>query len=251
MAAFGLKSIDVIPRPSMTIVATGNELARPRDPVAATQIRNSNGPMLAAMARELGLVDVTAGTAIDNLPAVVDAIRTAAQRDLIVLTGGVSMGNYDFVPQAAADCGFELILHKVTQRPGKPMLVARRGGQLLFGLPGNPLSCHFCFHRYVSTAICKMSGEPLEQGRAEGHLAEPFRPDADRHFFVTCRATPCPEGPTPWALHPSRAASSADVFTTATADCYAEIPRGEKELPAGQRVAISWLRNGATIKCLV
>ena len=118
--------------------------------------------MLSAMVREMGLSPPPQLRAADQLDATLQAIAASASANIIVLSGGVSVGTYDFVPRALEQFAAETIFHGVNQKPGKPILFARRGEQLIFGLPGNPLSCHFGFHRYVAAAVRVMSGR-------EGH----------------------------------------------------------------------------------
>ncbi len=149
IASFGRASVRATPRPTLALITTGAELAGPEQPLRPGQIRNSNGPMLRAMARDLGLSAPRAWHAADRLEATVQALQEAADADIVVLSGGVSVGTYDFVPQALARIGAETLFHGVKQKPGKPLLFARKGPRLFFGLPGNPLSCHFVFHRYV------------------------------------------------------------------------------------------------------
>ena len=162
----------------------------------------------------------------DRLKEIRAALDKVAERALVLLTGGVSVGKYDLVPQAVQQYGAELVFHGVSQRPGKPLLMARKGTQLIFGLPGNPLSCHLCFHRYVAAAIRRKEGRPPAALPVQGHLAEPIEGDPDRSYFVPTYGQRAREAETDWCLRPLPGVSSADVFTSCGANCYVEVPPG-------------------------
>jgi len=241
MASFGVESVEVIPRPSMGVITTGGELIPPGREPAPAQIRDSNGPMLVAMARDMGVDRPPHLHAEDCIEAIVSALKEVADRDVIVLTGGVSVGTYDLVPAALEAYGAEQVFHKVTQKPGKPLLVAKKGQQLLFGLPGNPLAVHLCFYRYVAAAIRAMEGKPPTREPIAGRLAEPIEPKTSRTFFVPAHADRA-EGDAPrWRIHPLPGVSSADVFTSSQANCYARVPPGTAAIPAGEILELTWI----------
>jgi len=249
LASFGLESVEVIPRPSLAIITTGAELVPPNTgetpvPLGALgpgQIRDSNGPMLRAMAHELGIEQPALLHAEDRLEAILQALDQAAGKDVVLLTGGVSAGKYDLVPDALERYGAECIFHKVAQKPGKPLLLAQKGPQLLFGLPGNPLSCHLCCHRYVAAAIRQMQGKPPLPGPFRGQLTDPVRPRRSRTFFVQARAELLTQAPGAWQIHPLLGTSSADMFACHRANCYVEVPPGETPIPAGEVLEFTWL----------
>jgi len=240
MASFGRKEVLVTPRPTVGIIVTGGELVATGAEPAAGQIRDSNGPMLAAMAAELGLDRPAALRVEDKIEAIVEAVRALADRDLILLSGGVSMGSYDLVPDALRVFGAEIVFHKARQKPGKPLLFARREDQLFFGLPGNPLSCHFCFHRYVSAAVRVMLGMPGVRQVCCGRLTEAIRPKAERTFFVPAAAS-LDRQTRSWCLVPMPGVTSADVFHSCRANCYVHVPAGRNPIPAGDELSFSWL----------
>jgi molybdopterin molybdotransferase len=239
LASIGRTSVLVIPAPSLAVITTGGELVSPDENPAPGRIRDSNGPMLAGLAESIGLARPSLMHADDRLEAILAALEQVGDRDIILLSGGVSTGTYDLVPQAVRDFGAEVVFHKVKQKPGKPMLLASRGRQLLFGLPGNPLACHFCFHRYVAAACRQMAGQPTAAHPREGRLAAAIRGSEGRTSFVTARAEAV--GPTDWLVHPMAGRSSADVFTTCQANCYVEVPPGKGGLEAGQVVQFTWI----------
>ena len=241
MASFGLKSVLVIPRPSMAVITTGAELISLDEIPDPAKIRDSNGPMLVAMACDMGLGQPRHLHAEDRTDQIAKSLEEVADAEIVLLTGGVSVGTYDLVPQALDHYGAELVFHKVSQKPGKPLLVARKGAQLVFGLPGNPLACHFCFHRYVAAAVRKMEGKRPITDPMLGRLTEPVEPKGGRTYFVAALAQCNPEAEPRWRVRPLPGTSSADVFASARANCYAEVPPGASELPAGEVVRFTWI----------
>src|SRR5208337_1337169 len=122
LASFGKTRVRVIPFPRLAIITTGGEVVREGDPLEPGQIRNSNGPMLLAMAKELGIHAPQYLHARDHIGELRQALFESNDADIIVLTGGVSVGTYDLVPQVLAELGAEKVFHGVRQKPGKPLL---------------------------------------------------------------------------------------------------------------------------------
>lgn len=241
IASFGRSTVRVVPRPSLGIITTGGELVGTGHIPGPAQIRDSNGPMIAAMAASLGLPSVRWLHADDRADAILGALRRVADRDVILLTGGVSVGTYDLVPQTLRQYGAEVVFHKVAQKPGKPLLFARRDQQLLFGLPGNPLASHMCFHRYVAAALRQMAGKPAQAQPLRGRLTKAARAVRSRTFFVTARAEPDRESGDGWLVEPLPGGSSADIFGACRANCYVEVPQDCEGIPAGTDVSFTWV----------
>jgi molybdopterin molybdotransferase len=153
-------------RPRVAVFATGRELvADPRRALASGEIRDSNGPYLQARLIEAGADVVRRATLPDDADAFVAAVREAlaAGVDIVISTGAVSMGRYDFVPQALATLGAQTVFHKLRMRPGKPQLFATLPqGTLFFGLPGNPISAAVGQRLLVEAALRRMLGMPDE-----------------------------------------------------------------------------------------
>ena len=243
LASFGKRLVRVIPQPRLGIITTGGELAGEGMVLQSGQIRNSNGPMLAAMAQELGIDSPPCLHAGDDLSELRQALEKLADMDIIVLTGGVSVGTYDLVPQVLADFGAKTVFHGVKQKPGKPILFARTDRQIFFGLPGNPLAGHLGFHRYVSAAIRKMSGRDARLHCFLGELTSPAESKGGRTHFVPGCARPAIKPHAPWRITPLPAASSADVFRTCGANCYIEYPSLNRTLLVGETCPFTWLAN--------
>jgi molybdenum cofactor synthesis domain-containing protein len=190
--------------------------------------------MLSAMAREAGVTALTIDHAPDDERALAERIEQHASADLLVLSGGVSMGRRDLVPSVLARLGARTIFHRARQQPGKPLLFARRGAQLIFGLPGTPLGSHFCFHRYVAAAIRKWLGLEPAPSRHAGVLTAALRAQSDRVLFRLVRVRPSPPG---WQIDPLRWLGSSDIIGPALANAYCRFEPGDHQLPAGAELA--------------
>jgi molybdopterin molybdotransferase len=162
LAEVGRSRVAVTGRPSVAVVATGNELVPAERVPGPAQIRNSNGPMMAAAAASAGAVASDLGIARDEPGALRDAIERGLTHDVLLLSGGVSAGVLDLVPGVLKELGVEQVFHKVRIKPGKPLWfgVAQREGRgvLVFGLPGNPVSTLVCFELFVRPALLKIAG---------------------------------------------------------------------------------------------
>jgi molybdopterin molybdotransferase len=159
-AAIGVSELFVYPKPIVHIIVTGKELVKPGQFLNKGQVFESNSLLLQSALNQLHIYDITVHSVGDDLNETTQAISNSiATADLILLTGGVSVGNYDFVVKAADACGIEQLFHKVKQRPGKPLYAGRKENKIVFGLPGNPASVLTCFYNYVITAIECMTGQ--------------------------------------------------------------------------------------------
>ena len=238
LGSFGKVSVRVIRPLRLAIVTTGAELVPPESLPAPSQIRDGNGPMLYTMAQGLGVERPACAHAEDRMASIIENLQRFADSDVLILTGGVSVGRFDLVPDAVKQDGAEVIFHKVRQKPGKPLLFARRGDQLVFGLPGNPLACHLCFHRYVGPAIRKMQGRDPNRAKLRGRLGEPVEPKRGRAHFVLGVVDGAGDLP---LIRPLPGKSSADVFRAVGPNCYLEIPPGPEVIPVGEWVGFTWL----------
>lgn len=157
-ASCGTARVTVYPRPKVAILATGDELVEYGQRPGRGQIRNSNSPQLAAMVRAAGGIPAVLTTARDDPAHLRSMVLKGLEGDVLVLTGGVSMGTSDFVPQVLAEVGVRTHFHKVAIRPGKPTMFGQTDdGRHVFGLPGNPVSTFVCFHFFVRALLEGMS----------------------------------------------------------------------------------------------
>lgn len=160
LAAFGYGEVDVFSRPRVAIFATGSELLSVREPLQPGKIRNSNTYMLAALVQDAGGIPVMMGTIPDRAELAMDAIGSAmADFDVIITTGGVSVGDYDIMVDFFAQWDGTLLFNKVTMRPGSPTSVGVREGKFVFALSGNPGACFVGFELFVRPALYGMQGK--------------------------------------------------------------------------------------------
>ncbi|HUI27601.1 MAG TPA: gephyrin-like molybdotransferase Glp [Candidatus Kryptonia bacterium] len=158
LASLSVAVVRVARRPRVAILATGDELVDLGEPLRAGHIVNSNAYTLAAAVEEAGGVPVMLGIARDQPAYIRAALADAFAADVVLSTGGVSVGSFDFVRRTLADLGYEERFWKVAQRPGKPLTFGVRAGTPAFGLPGNPVSSLVCFYLYVRPALQRMMG---------------------------------------------------------------------------------------------
>jgi molybdopterin molybdotransferase len=223
----GASTLPVHPRPRARVLTTGAELVA--DAPGAGQIRDSNGPMLVALLREAG-IDARRGTVGDDAAALRACIEAAGDGDAVVLTGGVSAGTHDEVPGVLRNLGAEILLHHVAQRPGKPLLVARRGRQLLFGLPGNPLAAHLCAVRYVLPALRRLAGLPHQAVTGTGRLRAALPANKERTWFLPARVDAA------GGVTPLLPVSSADLVQPHQANAYLRLEPGAAGMAEGAEI---------------
>ncbi len=175
-AQHGLTELSVFAPPSVALLSTGNELVEAHETPVDTQIRNANVPMLAAAIRQSGARLSHTAHAKDDFGQVCEALAEAVRlADVVVTTGGASVGEHDFIKQAAHVLGFETVFWRIRQKPGKPMFFAKRTLEgritLLFGLPGNPVSTLVTFLYYVQPTLARMMGKSPAQRRTQARIS--------------------------------------------------------------------------------
>jgi len=241
LAAAGLAAVSCVRRPHVVVLATGTELAPPGEPLAPGQVYEANALMLAAAL-------AASGADLDVLPAVADeesAHRAALERglaaDVLVTSGGVSVGLHDLVRRIEAELGVEEVFWGVAIKPGKPVSFGVRGDTLVFGLPGNPVSALVGCELFAKPALRALQGlrDPLPRFEV-GRLPSPLRRNGARNELVRARARIDPDGT---VLEPLSGQESHMIVRSAAADALVYVPLGEGELAAG--ATVSWLRLGA------
>lgn len=153
LAGMGLEKIKVYKKPTVGIILTGKELVKPGQPLGKGQIYESNGIGLQAALRNLHMETASIMTVDDKEEELVNAIKKMLQYDILILTGGVSVGDYDLVPASLEQCGVKKVFHKIKQKPGKPILFGIHSKGVVFGLPGNPAAVMSCFYNYIQLTI--------------------------------------------------------------------------------------------------
>jgi molybdopterin molybdotransferase len=190
MASIQRSFVQVWRRPTVAIVSTGDELVEVGDPLGPGKIVNSNSYALAALVREVGGVPVSLPIARDTRPAIRRALEEASAADFVVTTGGVSVGDYDFVKAVLDDLGATTKFWRVNMKPGKPVVFAVLRGKPLFGLPGNPVSSMVAFHLFVRPAIRKAMGvavDRLMRPLVEAVLENDLKATGDRRTYLRAR----------------------------------------------------------------
>lgn len=153
LASMGIEKIKVYKKPTVGIILTGKELVKPGQTLEKGQIYESNGIGLQAAFRNLHIETASILTVDDKEEELVHAIKKMMQYDILILTGGVSVGEYDLVPESLEKCGVNKVFHKIKQRPGKPIYFGTHSKGVVFGLPGNPAAVMSSFYYYIQTAV--------------------------------------------------------------------------------------------------
>jgi molybdopterin molybdotransferase len=231
LAAAGVSHPRCGARPRVAIVTTGTELRPPGEPLADGEIYESNGVMLAALFRSTGAVVQARETVSDDPAAHRAALARGLEADVLVTSGGVSVGPHDLVRGTLAELGAEEVFWRVAMRPGKPISFATRGDTLVFGLPGNPVSSLVGALLFVVPALRALQGVPEPGPRfSVGKLGAPARRNPYRDDFQRVRVEDTDGGP---VLLPIEGQDSHMIVRAAAADAILHVPRGEGELPAG------------------
>lgn len=218
--ALGRTSVSVVSSPRVLIVSTGDELRDPGDSLGPGEIFDSNGPMLASLAHAVGVADTKVRRAGDSLDSLRLATTDADAFDVILFSGGVSMGRFDLVPEVLQSLAVDRVFHKVAQKPGKPLLFAASGKKLVFGLPGNARSSHFCFARYVAPALRRWQQPGFTPTSLLGRFSTPYAHRSDRTSFVPALAHATGPG---WTLSALPDRGSADIFGPFQANAYVRL----------------------------
>ncbi len=185
LAGIGIKEVKAYPNPSITIIITGNELQKPGQPLQHGQVYESNSFALKAVLQQLHIDGIQILYATDKPEIVANTLKEALEKsDVILLTGGISVGDYDFVLQAATELGVEKLFHKIKQRPGKPLYFGKKESKLVFGLPGNPSSVLTCFYQYVIPALEKLSKREIGLQAIKVPIAKTFQKNTSLTHFL-------------------------------------------------------------------
>jgi molybdopterin molybdotransferase len=173
LASQGIAAAPVYAAPGAAVIITGTELAPYDAPAEPWQVRDSNGIMLQTAIEESGGAVQFRSHVEDDYKDTVHAVRRAmAGSQLILFSGGVSVGPHDLVKKAAQECGFQTLFWRVRQKPGQPLFFARNGDTLFFGLPGNPVSAYICYLFYVHPVVQHLLGKAFSHKKIRGKLAE-------------------------------------------------------------------------------
>lgn len=236
LSSIGQWEVPVHKRPSVAVLATGSELLEPWDDARGPMIRNSNSHFLLAALKTLGFREVRyLGIVPDDREKIVRKIREGLECDFLILSGGVSVGDVDIVPDCLSACGVRKILHKVAVKPGKPIFAGESSsGGIVIGLPGNPVAVMVHFHMFIRPLLLKASGardylpKPIHLPLAENAVNN----SGGKKFSIARLESN--GGETVVVEIPSH--GSGDFVSACRADGVFEIPLGTVRLPAGHRV---------------
>lgn len=191
LAALGIERVPVFCPPPVSVIVTGTELVTHSEDLKPWQIRDSNGPMLSSAVRFSGGEVVALTHCSDDLINTRQQIReSAAKAQILILSGGVSVGPHDLVKEAAGQEGFDTLFWRVNQKPGKPLFFARKDDTLLFGLPGNPVSALNCYVYYIHPVLQQLQGREFHWQTTSGTLREPVANSGKRNLFLRVQVHP-------------------------------------------------------------
>jgi molybdopterin molybdotransferase len=241
LAAAGLSEVVCAARPRAAVLATGTELRAPGETLGPGEVYDANGLILAAQLRSAGADAERLAAVADDEGAHRTVLERALEADVLVTSGGVSVGPHDLVRRIEAELGVEEVFWRVAVKPGKPVSFGLRGSTLVFGLPGNPVSSLVGFELFVRPAVLALQGlaDPLPRFEP-GQLAAAVKRSPGRDQLVRARTRSCAEGAV--LLAPLTGQESHMIVRAAVADALVLVPRGDGELQAG--AAVSYLRLG-------
>lgn len=237
LATFGYAEVNVSKRPIVGILSTGTELLGVDEELAPGKIRNSNGPMITAQLMRMGITHKSYGMLVDDLDACTATVEKAlGETDVLITTGGVSVGDYDYLPAIYERLGAKVLFNKVAMRPGSVTTVAVLENKLLFGLSGNPSACFTGFELFTRPALLRMMGaEKPYMPRMKAALGEDFTKPNPFTRFVRAVWEMTEEGP---VASPAGFNKSSAVSSIARGNCIIVLPSGTRGFEKGMEVDV-------------
>ncbi len=229
LASVGKIAVLVQDFPKTAIISTGNELVGVNQVPLLHQIRMSNSYALQSAISSIGGDAELFHLADDEVELKRELTKIYARFDLIILSGGVSKGKFDFVPKTLELLGVQKLFHQISQRPGKPMWFGRKESKFVFALPGNPVSTFMCFHRYLKPWLLKSLG--AEPPISKAILTNDFSFTVPLTYFLQVKAT---NQDGKWMAHPMVGGGSGDFVNLREVDGFLELPLRKNEFKAGE-----------------
>jgi len=234
LASVGITAVPAYPRPHAYVMSTGDELVEPEVRPGPAQVRNSNAPMLVGALQAAGVRVDYLGIATDDRGSLRPMLEKGLGGDILLVSGGVSVGTHDLVGKELEGAGVEPVFTRVAVKPGKPIFFGRRGPCIVFGLPGNTASSLVGFELFVRPALCKMRGlGDWPPKFLRGALATSVEMKRDRLTFLPAVSINERSG---MVVRPLEWAGSADIRALVHANCLVAIPPGESPVPGGAEV---------------
>ena len=240
-ATVGKKEILVFRKPEVALLSTGNEIRRPGESLKRGGIYDANGPLLGALLEKEAIRYKFIGVAKDRAGDLERKIKSALKKDIILISGGVSMGDYDLVPGVLSHVKVKKIFHKVNIKPGRPIFFGTLYGKFIFGIPGNPVSNLLAFYTFVKPAIDRFKGHAINgPSFLKGILAKDFKQKSGRCHFVLAKIKRIDSR---FYLYPVSSHGSADILAGTNADGFMKIGARYTFVKKGQSLEfISWQR---------
>ena len=235
LAGIGCVEVSVYAPPKVAIILTGNELQKPGNPLEFGQVYEANSFQLKAALNKIGIKNSMVLTAEDDPEELRKVLQNALEvNDVVLLNGGVSVGDYDFVTEAAQSCGVEEKFHKIKQKPGKPLFFGTKEDKLVFGLPGNPSSSLTCFYEYVLPALESSMGLHSSLAEITASVTHDYpKPAGLTHFLKAFYSN--------GKVTPLHAQESFRLHSFAQANCFIILPEESIGCKAGAFVTVHLL----------
>ncbi len=235
LTGIGIANVIVYPRPGISIIVTGNELQQPGHPIEYGQVFESNSYTLRAALENIHIRNIKIHHAKDSLDILTNILNTSIiESDIVLITGGISVGDYDFALAATENCGVENIFHKIKQKPGKPLYFGKKNRTLIYGLPGNPSSVLTCFYEYVMLTLEEMTMSDITLNK----IYAPISRNIKKPFGLTHFLKGKYDGET---VSPLDAQESFRLSSFARANCLIVLQEEKTEFAKGEKVEVHLL----------
>jgi molybdopterin molybdotransferase len=236
LASLGVTVLRVRRRPLVAILVTGDELVAAHEPLSPGKIRSSNNHSLAAQVREAGGVVLSLGMGRDDVRELAGRIARARSADVLLTSGGVSVGDKDEVQRVLDSLGFQKILWRVAASPGKPLLFGKLSRTLVFGLPGNPVSSMISFENFVRPVLRLLQGDPRpDRPRVRALAAEDISGPGARRHFARVRLS---YGPSGYVVHDVQPHGSGNLRSMVNANALGIVPEGRGKVLRGETIEV-------------